>query len=70
MLTRRKFLATTAYTMAAARLYAHGQNKNRVALSIPNKNVPSQQLDISAESGTMPGQVQRDSTYSSLTFVG
>lgn len=34
MLTRRKFLATTACTIAAARLRAHGQSKVRVALSI------------------------------------
>jgi hypothetical protein len=36
MLTRRRFLATAAYTMAAARLHAQGQSKIRVALSIPN----------------------------------
>ena len=35
MLTRRRFLATAAYTMAAARLHAQGQSKVRVALSIP-----------------------------------
>src|ERR1700691_600608 len=35
MLTRRKFLATAACTMAAARLHAQGQSKIRVALSIP-----------------------------------
>ena len=35
MLTRRRFLATAACTMAAARLYAESQNKVRVALSIP-----------------------------------
>jgi hypothetical protein len=35
MLTRRRFLATAAYTMAAARLRAQGQSKVRVALSIP-----------------------------------
>src|ERR1700721_1512680 len=35
MLTRRKFLATAACTMAAARLHAQGQSKVRVALSIP-----------------------------------
>jgi hypothetical protein len=37
MLTRRKFLATAACTMAAARLHAQGQNKVRVALSIPRE---------------------------------
>jgi hypothetical protein len=37
MLTRRKFLATTACTVTAARLHVHGQSKNRVALSIPNE---------------------------------
>jgi hypothetical protein len=36
MLTRRRFLATAACTMAAARLHAQGQKKVRVALSIPN----------------------------------
>jgi hypothetical protein len=37
MLTRRKFLATTAGIIAAARLHAHGQSKVRVALAIPNE---------------------------------
>src|SRR6266849_2106113 len=37
MLTRRRFLATAACTMAAARLHAHGQSKVRVALSIPRE---------------------------------
>jgi hypothetical protein len=37
MLTRRKFLATTACTVAAARLHAQGQSKGRVALSIPQE---------------------------------
>jgi hypothetical protein len=35
MLTRRKFLATTACTIAAARLHVRGQSKFRVTLSIP-----------------------------------
>src|ERR1700730_11390812 len=35
MLTRRRFLATAACTVAAARLHARGQSKVRVALSIP-----------------------------------
>src|ERR1700732_5503955 len=35
MLTRRRFLATAACTMAAARLHAQGQSEVRVALSIP-----------------------------------
>jgi len=35
MLTRRKFLATAACTVAAIRVHAHGQSKPRVALSIP-----------------------------------
>jgi hypothetical protein len=34
MLTRRRFLATAACTMAAARLHAQGQSKVRVALSV------------------------------------
>jgi hypothetical protein len=37
MLTRRNFLATAAYTVAAARLHAQGQNKVRVALAIPSE---------------------------------
>jgi hypothetical protein len=37
MLTRRRFLATTACTLAAARLPVHGQSKVRVALSIPSE---------------------------------
>jgi len=37
MLTRRKFIATTACTVAAARLHVHGQSKIRVALSVPNE---------------------------------
>src|SRR5260370_3989498 len=35
MLTRRRFLATAACTMAAARLHSQGQSKVRIALSIP-----------------------------------
>src|SRR6202521_3244486 len=35
MLTRRRFLAAAACTMAAARLHAQGQSKVRVGLSIP-----------------------------------
>jgi hypothetical protein len=37
MLTRRRFLATAACTLAAARLHAQGQSKVRVALSIPQE---------------------------------
>jgi hypothetical protein len=37
MLTRRKFLATAACTVAAARLRAQGPSKVRVALSIPKE---------------------------------
>jgi hypothetical protein len=37
MLTRRKFLATAACTVAAARLHEHGQGKIRVALAIPSE---------------------------------
>jgi hypothetical protein len=39
MLTRRKFLSTTACTVAAARLHLHGQSKVRVVLSIPKEAV-------------------------------
>jgi hypothetical protein len=37
MLTRRKFLAAAACTVAAARLHAQGQSKIRVALAIPSE---------------------------------
>ena len=37
MLTRRKFLATAACTVAAARLHGQGQSNVRVALSIPRE---------------------------------
>ena len=37
MLTRRRFLATTACAVAAARLQVHGQTNARVALSIPKE---------------------------------
>jgi hypothetical protein len=37
MLTRRRFLATAAGTVAAARLHVHAQSKVRVALSIPRE---------------------------------
>ena len=37
MLTRRRFLATAACTLAAARLHAQGQSKVRVALAIPSE---------------------------------
>lgn len=37
MLTRRKFLATTACTLAAARLHAFGQSKVRVTLNVPGE---------------------------------
>src|SRR5271167_3507457 len=41
MLTRRKFLATAACTLAAARLHAQGQSNVRVALSIPKDAIGS-----------------------------
>jgi hypothetical protein len=37
MLTRRKFLATAAWTVVAARLHAQGPSKARVTLGIPNQ---------------------------------
>src|SRR6202790_5537047 len=37
MLTRRRFLATAAGTIVAARLHAQGQSKVGVALAIPNE---------------------------------
>ncbi|MGC1998398.1 MAG: hypothetical protein WA608_07230 [Candidatus Acidiferrales bacterium] len=37
MLTRRKFLATTACTVIATRLHVQGSSKNQVTLSIPNE---------------------------------
>lgn len=39
MLTRRKFLATAACAVAAARLQVYGQSKARVALSIPKEAI-------------------------------
>jgi hypothetical protein len=53
MLTRRRFLATAAGTIAAARLHAEGQGKVRVALSIPNEatgpHMPSDFVGLSYE---------------------
>jgi hypothetical protein len=47
MLTRRRFLATAACTVAAARLHAQGQSKVRVALSIPkNATGPHMPIDF------------------------
>ncbi len=47
MLTRRRFLATAACTLAAARLHAQGQSKVRVALSIPqDKTGPHMPIDF------------------------
>lgn len=37
MITRRRFLATTASTLAAASLYTNGQSNTRVALAIPQE---------------------------------
>jgi hypothetical protein len=37
MLTRRKFIATTTCTVAAARLHVQGQSRVRIALSIPRE---------------------------------
>src|SRR5215472_17810536 len=37
MVTRRRFLATTACTVLAARLYGQGQSKVRVTLTIPKE---------------------------------
>ena len=39
MVTRRKFLATAACTVAAARLHAQGQSKVRLGLAIPNEAI-------------------------------
>ena len=47
MLTRRRFLATAACTMATARLHAQGHSKVRVALSIPREAIgPSMPMDF------------------------
>ncbi|MGB7283147.1 MAG: hypothetical protein WBE13_12865 [Candidatus Acidiferrum sp.] len=47
MLTRRKFLASTACTLIAARLHAQGGSKVRIALSIPNEATgPSMPVDF------------------------
>jgi hypothetical protein len=53
MLTRRRFLATTAGAMAAVRLHAQGESKARVALSIPSQatgpRMPSDFVGLSYE---------------------
>src|SRR5579864_8203354 len=53
MLTRRRFLATAACTIAAARLHAHSQSKVRVALAIPKEaigpHMPSDFVGLSYE---------------------
>jgi hypothetical protein len=53
MPTRRRFIATTACTIAAARLHARGQSKVRVALAIPNEatgpHMPSDFVGLSYE---------------------
>lgn len=47
MITRRKFLATAACTLAAARLSAQGQSKVQVVLTIPTEAVgPQMPLDF------------------------
>src|SRR3984957_2786399 len=47
MLTRRRFLATAAGTIAATRLHAQDQSKARVALSIPSEATgPSMPIDF------------------------
>src|SRR5258708_22760596 len=47
MLTRRRFLATAACTMAAARLHAQGQSKVRVALGLPREATgPHMRIDF------------------------
>src|SRR6202030_2331124 len=53
MFTRREFLATAAYTVAAARLQAQDHSKAQVALSIPNEatgpNMPIDFVGLSYE---------------------
>jgi hypothetical protein len=53
MLTRRRFLATTACTVAAASLHVHGQSNARIALSIPREadgpNMPIDFVGLSYE---------------------
>jgi len=47
MLTRRRFLATTACTLAAARFHVHAQSNARVAFSIPKDATgPSMPMDF------------------------
>src|SRR5580692_8337333 len=47
MLTRRRFIATTAGTIAAARLHAQGQSKVRVVLAIPGAAIgPHMPIDF------------------------
>ncbi len=53
MLTRRKFLAATSCTVAAARLHVHGQSKVRVILGLPKEatgpRMPTDFLGLSYE---------------------
>jgi hypothetical protein len=47
MLTRRRFLATAACTLAAARLGAQGRNKTRITLTLPvEANGPHMPIDF------------------------
>lgn len=47
MLTRRSFVASAAYTVAAAHLHLHGQSKGQVALTIPSEvNGPHMPVDF------------------------
>jgi hypothetical protein len=53
MITRRKFIATTACTLAASRLLAHAKDKVEVSLSIPTEasgpHIPADFLGLSYE---------------------
>jgi hypothetical protein len=73
MLTRRKFLATAACTLAAARLHAQGESKGeskvRVALSIP-KNATGPHMPIDFVGLSYEVQQLRDPSFFSAQNGG
>ena len=69
MLTRRRFLATAACTMAAARLHARGQTKIRVALSVP-KDAPGPHMPIDFVGLSYEVQQLADPSFFSAQNIG
>src|SRR6202451_1151375 len=69
MLTRRRFLATAACTLAAARLHAQGESKVRVALSIP-KNATGPHMPIDFVGLSYEVQQLRDPSFFSAQNGG